>query len=150
MCKKLTRFIDQQEKQTTSSSFWERFRFLKTDDHRHKCLQCLREWNRDMDLFLQRACEAAERKKAVPTDRKAPSSQLRILSQRLFATLSKCWACQCSSRHEARFSLENCGQVMPEKDLRETGIFFDFFVSRPHVQGLRAWHEANVTIKGSQ
>jgi hypothetical protein len=150
MRKKLATFIEQQEKQATSSTFWERFRFLKKDSHRHKYLQSLREWNRDMDLFIQRACEAAERKKAVPTYRKPPSSQLRTLSQRLFATLSRCWTCQCSLQHEARFSLESCGKVLPEKEPRESGISFDFLVSQLHVQGSKEWLEAKVTIKASQ
>lgn len=150
MCKKLAIFIKQQEKQATSSAFWDRFRFLKKDSHRHKYLQSLREWNRDMDLFIQRACEATERKKAVPIYRTAPSSQLRTLSQRLFTTLSKCWTCQCSSQHEARFSLESCGKILREKEPRESGIFFDFLVSQLDVRGSNEWLEAKVTIKASQ
>lgn len=150
MCKKLAMFIRQQENQATSSTLWDRFRFLKKDSHRHKYLQNLREWNRDMDLFIQRACEATKRKKAVPAYRTAPSSQLRTLSQRLFTTLSNCWTCQCSSQHEARFSLESCGTSLREKEPRESGIFFDFLVSRPNVQGSEEWLEAKVTIKASQ
>jgi hypothetical protein len=150
MKEKLESFLKQQHDQSTSSSFWERFRFLKTEGSRRKHLKRLREWNRDMDLFVQRACGAADRRKAASMLRSHPSSQLRKLSRRLFSTLSRCWTCQCASPHEARFSLESCGKFLPETQSRESGLFFNFLVSQLHTQGQEKWLEAKVTINASQ
>jgi hypothetical protein len=150
MREKLQIFVNQKNDHTAVSSFWERFRFFKTERSRNKHLKRLRDYNRDMDLFVQRACKAAERKSAASRLRQHPSSKLRALSRRVFLTLCKFWTCQCTSLHQARFSLDSCSQLLSETQLRESGLYFDFLVSRLHMHGRHNWLEAKVTIKPSQ
>jgi hypothetical protein len=102
MRKKLEAFIEQKQEGTAGSSFWERFQFIKGENSRNKHLKRLRQCNRDMDLFVQRACKAADRKAAASQLQPYPSSQLRSQSRRLFSTLNKysthhLWLCTCPS-----------------------------------------------------
>jgi hypothetical protein len=149
MRERLEAFVKQKQEGTGESSFWERFRFIKNEKSRKKHLKRLRQCNEDMDLFVQSACKAADRKAAVSRLQRCPSSQLRALSRRLFSTLHKCWKCQCQAQHQARFNLDSCGTMMHETQLQKSGLFFDFFVSQLPPQGQQKWLEASVTINSS-
>jgi hypothetical protein len=149
MREKLENFVRHENAQNTESSFWECFRFLKTEGSRNKLLKRLREWNRGMDIFVQRACKAAERNASAYKSQLYPSSQLRTLSRRLFSTLSRCWTCQCTAKHHARVSLDSC-DMPPKTQLCQSGLFFEFLISHMHVRGQEKWSEAKVTINAPE
>ena len=128
-------FIRQRKAKTTKSTFWDRFRFLKTEEPRSRNLQRLQTWNKDMERFTDNACKAAKRRPAPTAATQYHSSYLRELSQRLFAAFSQRWNCQCNPSHQARFHLASCYRLRPEAELRRTGTFFEFLVSHLHRQG---------------
>ncbi|KAH7141957.1 hypothetical protein EDB81DRAFT_899415 [Dactylonectria macrodidyma] len=130
---------------STQSSFLERFKFWKKEKHRPTCLKNLETWNRRVAIVVEAACKATEGSKAVSTQSNGPSSRLRTLSRRLFAALSKCWPCDCESRHEARFCLANC--IHSNKDSGQGGIHFDFLIAHPQCQTKWKWRECTVMIK---
>ncbi|KAH6887610.1 hypothetical protein B0T10DRAFT_73730 [Thelonectria olida] len=127
------------------SSFSERLKFWKKEKDRNTCLQNLATWNKRVAIVIDAACKTAERRKAVSTRPKGPSSNLRTLSKRLFAALQKCWSCDCESRHEARFCLASC--IHSKKDPAQSGIHFDFLIAHPNCQTKWKWREGTVMIK---
>lgn len=147
-CKKLRKFQEEETTGRTSSSFWERFKFFKRQKDRDTCLKNLNTWNKRMKLVID---AAAGSRKALSTNRNqhnAPSSQLRTLSRKLFTALSKCWSCDCTSQHDAKFCLSSCGGSRRDPD--EYGIYFDFLVGRSQCQEAPKWHEGTVTIKAAK
>lgn len=145
MYQKLRRFQAERFSGGTSTSFWERFKFLKKEKDRDACLANLRTWNTRIGIVIEHAHRKYVSRKAVSMEHKGPSSQLRTLSQRLFTALSKCWACDCTSRHEARFCLASCNNL--KRDPTEYGISFDFLVSHTSCHTTQKWREGTVTIR---
>ncbi|KAF6514185.1 hypothetical protein HZS61_006441 [Fusarium oxysporum f. sp. conglutinans] len=130
---------------STSSTFLERLKFWRREKDRSTCLKNLEAWNRRVAIVVKAASEATKKRKAILTVPKGPSSRLRTLSRRLFTALSKCWSCDCNSRHEARFCLASC--INSQEDPGQGGIHFNFLIADPHCQTTWKWREGTVTIK---
>ncbi|KAH6995388.1 hypothetical protein EDB80DRAFT_161715 [Ilyonectria destructans] len=129
----------------TMSSFSERLKFWNKEKDRNTCLQNLAAWNKRLAKVIDAACKAAERRKAVSTRPKVPSSRVRTLSRRLFTTLKKCWSCDCESQHEARFCLASC--IHSTQDPLQSEIHFDFLIAHPSCNTKSKWREGTVMIK---
>lgn len=127
----------------TSSSLWERFKFLR-EKHRGTYQKNLGTWNKRLGRVIDSACQAADKQKTVILQHKAklPSSHLRTLSKRLFDALWRRWSCDCETPHEARFCIATCGRN-GNTDLSKMGINFDFLFS--HHQS--RWCEGRVVIE---
>lgn len=145
MLKRLQSFVEEMRSPTVCP-IWERFRFFRAEPSRRKSLKSLRVWNSDMSRFVDNACEATS---ARPFLQQHPSTQIRSLSRTLFSTLWRCWACKCTSPHQARLALENCNTFPSEIGLREDGLMFDFLVSRASAQGPTEWLGAKVSVTAS-
>ncbi|KAJ0115202.1 hypothetical protein J7T55_001612 [Diaporthe amygdali] len=143
MLEKLKNLQKDRADNKTSTSLWERFKFLK-EERRSTYLKNLKRWNERFGKVVDSACEAANERKAVVMHQKekGPSTRLRTLSKRLFSALWRRWSCSCETPHEARFCIATCGRNS-KNDLSKTSITFDFLIS--HHQS--KWCEGTVVIE---
>jgi hypothetical protein len=88
-----------------SSKFKDRYRLRVKEKDREKCLQALKEWNKNLLVVTRQAQKEPPAKKSVSASTMRPSGHLRDLSCVLYRALSNYWNCDCAIRHEARFCL---------------------------------------------
>ncbi|KAK0726074.1 hypothetical protein B0H67DRAFT_599016 [Lasiosphaeris hirsuta] len=143
---KLRKFQEDRDAGSTSSTFWERFKFLRREKDRETSLKNLETWNKRIETIIEPTCK---RQKAISAPVAVPESgsslQLRQLSRRLFDSLGGCWVCSCHVRHEARFCLASCrGSYKKHATVDQVGISFDFLVSHQHRDATSMWHEGTV------
>ncbi|RPA81005.1 hypothetical protein BJ508DRAFT_415033 [Ascobolus immersus RN42] len=138
--------------------FHERRKFFQKEENRKKWVSQLAKWNKRLKRIVKHGkldgatTDEAERalcrsNQSTAIDPSNTANHLRILSRRLFTTLSGCWQCQCTKPHEGRFSLGNCNML--GSDPTTCGVQFQFLVcdsiqSQP--DSTMSWHEATVSI----
>jgi len=145
MYEKLRKFQGEQDAGTSSSRLWERIKFWRREKDRETCLVNLKTWNKRLGMVVSGACREVEKRKTVSASNLGPSSMLRTLSHRLFTALSRCWACSCGTKHEARFSLGSCQSSC--NNLAQAGIAFDFLISHSKGETTQIWKEGTVVIQ---
>jgi hypothetical protein len=160
MYNKLKQFSSDRESKQTSSTFLERFTFWKKEQHRKKCLEQLRIWNKRLGRLIYNAqkepltnsavavqSQAVAFKRSVIRHCRVPSSQPRRLSQQLYKALSRCWGC-CPIRHEARFCLK---LQKEERTDVEGEADFDFLVSFQAKRNNQwTWQEGHILIRSDR
>ncbi|ESZ91986.1 hypothetical protein SBOR_7643 [Sclerotinia borealis F-4128] len=143
---KLKGFAADREKGDTTSTFKERIRFWKKEKERTICLKNLATWNKRLFRLTEQAQKEPATQKLTSGAKDVPSSQLRSLSQKLYKALAKCWSCNCSPQHEAKFCLKARGN--PVK-LTVTEIDFDFLFSVQEDLKLGRWQEGTVVVRSN-
>lgn len=146
MFSKLTKFATEKEKGETASTFKERIRFWKKEKERNICLKNLSTWNKRLFRLTEQAQKEPVTKKLPLGAKDVPSSHLRLLSQKLYRALAKCWRCNCSTQHEAKFCLKTRGYSMKPT---VTELDFDFLFSVQEDIKLGRWQEGTVVVKSS-
>lgn len=146
MLVKLKNLKDDIAANKTSSTFGERFKFLK-QERRTKYQKNLECWNTKLRRVIEYARQKADTHKAVVIYHKAkgPSYRLRTLSKKLFNALWRCWSCDCETPHEARFCIATCGRNS-NNDVTKTSINFDFLISHHQYR----WCESTVLIESTK
>ncbi|KAF7874883.1 hypothetical protein EAF04_002057 [Stromatinia cepivora] len=146
MFSKLTRFATEKEKGETTSTFKERIRFWKKEKERDICLKNLSTWNKRLFRLTEQGQKEPATKKLPLGAKDVPSSHLRLLSQKLYRALSKCWSCSCSTQHEAKLCLKARGDsVKPTV----TELDFDFLFSVQEDIKLGRWQEGTVVVRSN-
>lgn len=148
MYQKLKEFGASRASGQTSSSFRERFKFWKREKDRNVCIRNLRTWNKRLLRLTDDARRQPAGRNTLRAHRKAPSSQLRVLCQRVYSALYKCWSCSCSKRHEAKFCLRT--HEGPSQNTAQADIDFEFLFSASAGQtSVSSWQEGTVLVRTS-
>lgn len=145
---KLKEFGANRTSAQTLSTFKERFKFWKREKDRTVCIRNLRTWNKRLLHLTDDARRQPTGRSTLHTDRKAPSSQLRVLYEQLYTALSKCWSCSCSRRHEAKFCLEAHGSPTQNPDQANADFGFLFSAGADQTS-LSSWQEGTVLIRAN-
>ncbi|KAI9737417.1 MAG: hypothetical protein M1834_009571 [Cirrosporium novae-zelandiae] len=146
MFNKLKGFAADRASAQTSSTFKERLRFWKKEKERTTCLKYLATWNTRLLRLTEQAQQEPVTKITPSTGKCIPSSHLRVLSQKLYRALAKCWGCNCQERHEAKFCLKSHGGSISKPDIAEVDFDFLFSVMGDQKSG-RGWQEGTVSIR---
>ncbi|KAF2182860.1 hypothetical protein K469DRAFT_585514 [Zopfia rhizophila CBS 207.26] len=147
MVNKLKSFAFDMEAGQTSATFIERLRFWKKDKDRKICLKNLGTWNKRLFRLIEEARREPTPKNTATTSPGIPSSNVRMLSQKLYRALAKCWrSCNCNGRHEARFCLKFRGGTNAKSDTVEVDLDFVVLV-RADQASPPGWREGTVAIR---
>lgn len=158
MYNKLKQFASDRDSRQTSSTIYERFIFWKKENHRDKCLEQLRTWNKRLGRLIENArkeplttstvaAQSGTSKRSMGSHRRVPSIQRRKLSQQLYHALSSCWNC-CAIRHEARF----CLKVQDDQSTADdVAAEFDFLVSQEKGKKNQCtWQEGHIMMRSGR
>ncbi len=150
MVVKLKSFSSDVKAGKTSSTLSGRLRFWKKDEERSFCLANLSTWNQRLGCLTTApagAWRAPISKEATASGLRIASSGARMLSQKLYRALAKCWrSCNCNYPHEAIFCLKPCGDTDMTSDIPD--IDLDFVISvQANDAGPLGWQEGKVLIR---
>lgn len=149
MYEKLRQFSHKRENHQASSTMIERIKFWRKEKDRNTCLKTLKTWNNRLEKLAsesENASACVRESTAVPVALQK-DGWIYKLSSKLHSTLTRVWACDCRTPHEARVSL-NSQEIPSNKAVEEVEVKFDFMflvhTSEPRQSSLQ---EGEVAIK---
>ena len=149
MYQKLKKLIADRKSDTTSSTFFERFRFFKEEKNRDTCIKNIQTWNQRLKVLIM-SSKAQTKASAVIEKKSAPSFvEIRELFNLLFSTVASHWDCSCHSRHEAML----CLKAWPSSIRHSipTQLEFDVLLSSKARLGRPChWLESTVLVRGGR